>query len=51
VNFREVALRLFRLSLLISPFGRLEYFIYETLELVTVPGLAFSLGVKNADAV
>jgi hypothetical protein len=51
VSFREVALGFFGLFLLISPFGRVEYFIYETLETVAVLGLVLSLGVENADAV
>jgi hypothetical protein len=36
---------------LISPFGRLEYFIYETLESVTILGLMVSLGVEDVDAI
>jgi hypothetical protein len=51
VNFKEVALRFFRLFLLIGPFGCLEYFIYETLESVTVLGLLVSLGVEDVDAI
>jgi hypothetical protein len=31
--------------------GRLEYFIYETLESVIVLGLVLSLGVENTDAI
>jgi hypothetical protein len=46
VNFGEVTLRFFGLFLLIGPFGRLEYFICETLELVAVSGLVLSLGWK-----
>jgi hypothetical protein len=51
VNFREVALRFFELFLLISPFGRLEHFICETMESVTVLDLVLPLGVENADAI
>jgi hypothetical protein len=51
VIFGEVALRFFGLFLLIGPFGRLEYFIYETLESVTVLSLMLSLGVEDADAI
>jgi hypothetical protein len=51
VSFGEVALRFFKLFLLIGPFGRLEYFICETLESIAVPGLVFSLGVENADVI
>jgi hypothetical protein len=51
VSFEEVVLGFFRLFLLIGPFGCLEYFIYETLELVVVSGLVLSLGVENADAI
>jgi hypothetical protein len=46
VSFGEVALRFFRLFLLIIPLGRLEYFICETLESVTVLDLVLSLGWK-----
>jgi hypothetical protein len=34
-----------------GPFGRLEYFICETLESVAISGLVLSLGVENADAI
>jgi hypothetical protein len=51
MRFREVTLGFFGLFLLIDPFGRLEHLIYETLELVTVQGLVFSLEVENADAI
>jgi hypothetical protein len=51
VSFGEVALELFGLFLLIGPFGHLEYIICETLELVIVPGLVFSVGVENADTI
>jgi hypothetical protein len=51
VSFREVTLRFFGLFLLIAPFGRLEYFICETLESVAVLGLVLSLGVENTDAI
>jgi hypothetical protein len=51
VSFEEVILGFFRLFLLIGSFGCLEYFIYETLELVVVSGLMLSLGVENADAI
>jgi hypothetical protein len=51
VSFREVALRFFRLFLLIGPFGHLEYFICETLETVVVLGLVPSLGVEDIDAI
>jgi hypothetical protein len=51
VSFGIVALTFFRLFLLIGPFGRLEYFIRETLESVVVSGLVLSLGVKNANAI
>jgi hypothetical protein len=51
VIFGEVALRFFRLFLLSGPFGRLEYFIYETLESVTVLSLMLSLGVEDADVI
>jgi hypothetical protein len=50
VSFVEVTLGFFRLFLLIGPFGRLVYFICETLESVAVLGLVLSLGVENADA-
>jgi hypothetical protein len=46
MSFGEVDLNLFRLFLLIDPIGRLEYFNYEPLELVIVPGLVLSLGLK-----
>jgi hypothetical protein len=36
---------------MIGLFGRLEYFICKTLELVIVLGLELSLGVKNADVI
>jgi hypothetical protein len=49
--FREVAHRFFGLFLLIDPFGRFEYFICETLELVAVLGLVLSLGVENTDVI
>jgi hypothetical protein len=51
VSLGEVILKFFGLFLLISPFGRLEYFIYEIMELVVVLGLVLSLGVEDADAV
>jgi hypothetical protein len=51
VSFGEVALRFFRLILLIGPFACLEYFIYETLESVTILGLVLSLGLENVDAI
>jgi hypothetical protein len=51
VSFGEVALMFFRLFLLTGPFGRLEYFIYKTLESVTVSGLVLFLGVENADTI
>jgi hypothetical protein len=51
VSFGEVALRFFGLFLLITPLGHLEYFIYKTLESVTVLSLVLSLGVKNADSI
>jgi hypothetical protein len=43
VSFEEVTLDLFEFFLLVGPFGRLEYFIYEALESVTVSGLVLSL--------
>jgi hypothetical protein len=51
VSFGEITHRFFGLFLLISPFGRLEFFICETLESVTVLSLVLSLGVENADAI
>jgi hypothetical protein len=51
LSFREVTLRFFMLFLMIGLFGRLEYFICKTLELVIVLGLVLSLGVKNADVI
>jgi hypothetical protein len=51
VSFGEVALGFFGIFLLISPFGCLEYFICETLELIAVPGFVLSLGLENADAI
>jgi hypothetical protein len=51
VSFEEVALRFFGLFLLIGPYGRLEYFICETLELVTVLGLVLSLMVEDANVI
>jgi hypothetical protein len=51
VSFGKVTIRFFRLFLSIGPFGRLEYFICETLESVTVLGLVLSLGVENEDAI
>jgi hypothetical protein len=47
----EVVLWFFKFFLLISPFGRLEHLIYETLESVAVPGLVLSLEVENAYAI
>jgi hypothetical protein len=46
VSFREVVLGFFELFLLIGSFSHLEYFIYETLESVIVPGLMLSLRCK-----
>jgi hypothetical protein len=51
VSFGEVALRFCKLFLLIGPFGRLEYFICETLESVAVLGLVLSIGMENADVI
>jgi hypothetical protein len=51
VSFEEVALWFFGLFLLIDRFGRLEYFICETLESVIVLGLVVSLGMENADVI
>jgi hypothetical protein len=51
VIFVDVTLWFFGLFLLIGPFGRLEYFIYETLESIIVSGLVLSLRVKNADVI
>jgi hypothetical protein len=51
VSFGKVTLRFFMLSLLIGPFGRLEYFICETLESIAVSGLMLFLGVENADVI
>jgi hypothetical protein len=51
VSFGEATLRFFELFLLISPFGRLEYFICESLEPVTVLDLVLSLGVEDADVI
>jgi hypothetical protein len=36
---------------LIGPFGRLEYFICETLESVTISSLMLSLGVEDEDVI
>jgi hypothetical protein len=51
MSFREVTLGFFSLFLLISPFGRLEHKICETLESAAVSGLVLSLGVENANAI
>jgi hypothetical protein len=51
MSFGEVTLRFFGLFLLIGPFGRLEYFIYEILESLVVLGLVLFLGVENADVI
>jgi hypothetical protein len=51
VSFGEVALGFFRHFLLIGHFGRLEYFICETLELVVVPGLVLYLGMEKVDVI
>jgi hypothetical protein len=51
VSFREVTLGSFRIFLLIGPFDRPKYFIYETLESVTVLGLVLSLRVENEDVI
>jgi hypothetical protein len=51
VRFGEVVLRFFGLFLFIAFLGRLEYFICEIFESVTLPGLVISLGVENADAI
>jgi hypothetical protein len=51
MRLEDVALGLFRLFLLITPFGRLENHICETLESIEVKGLVLSLGAKNADAI
>jgi hypothetical protein len=49
VSLGEINFWIFRLLLLIGPFGRLEDFNCETLESVIVLGLMLSLGVENAD--
>jgi hypothetical protein len=51
MSLGEVALEILGLFLLISPLGRLENLICETLESVAVPGLLLSLGMKNADVI
>jgi hypothetical protein len=51
MSFGEVTLRFFALFLLISPFGRLEHLIYETLESVTVLSLVLSPRVENTDVI
>jgi predicted benzoate:H+ symporter BenE len=51
MSFVEVALALFRLFLLIGPFGRLEHLICESLESVTMSGIVLSLGMENADVI
>jgi hypothetical protein len=51
VSFGEVALGFLGLFLLVGLFGCLEYFICETLESVTVPGLVLSMEVENADPI
>jgi hypothetical protein len=51
VSFREVALGILGLLLLIDRLGRLENLIYKTLESVAVSDLVLSLGVKNANAI
>jgi hypothetical protein len=51
VSFGEVVLRFFKLFLLISSFGHLEYLICETLESITVLSLVLSVGVENADMI
>jgi hypothetical protein len=51
MSFVEVALGFFGLFLLISPFGRLEHLICETLESVVVSSLVLSLRVKNTYAI
>jgi hypothetical protein len=43
VSFREVALWIIGLLLLISLFGHLEHLICKTLESVVVPGLVLSV--------
>jgi hypothetical protein len=51
MSFREVALWIFVLLLLISLFGLLEHTIHETLESVAVLGLVLSLWMKNANLI
>jgi hypothetical protein len=46
VSFGEVIVGFFRLFLMIGPFDRLEHFICETLESVTVLSLVVFLGWK-----
>jgi hypothetical protein len=46
VSFGEVTLWFLRILVLIRLFGCLEHLIYETLEIVAVPGLVLSLGWK-----
>jgi hypothetical protein len=51
MSFREVALGILRLLLLIDTFVLLENVIYEILESVAVPGLVLSPGVKDTDVI
>jgi hypothetical protein len=51
VSFEEVTLGFLRLFLLISPIGRLEYLICDTLESVAVPGLVLFVGIEGADVI
>jgi hypothetical protein len=51
VSFEEVTLGFLRLFLLISPIGRLEYLICDTLESVAVPGLVLFVGIEDADVI
>jgi hypothetical protein len=51
MSLGEVALGILRLFLLIGSFDRLKNLICKTLELVAVPGLVLSLGIKNVDVI
>jgi hypothetical protein len=51
MSFEEVALWFFGLLLLIDLFGHLEHLIFETLELIAIPGLVLPLGMENANAI
>jgi hypothetical protein len=47
MSFGEVTLWFFGIFFLIGLFGRLDHLIYETVELVAVPGFVLSLGMED----